>query len=125
MDKVVEVMDYLEDDILHGVNSPKDLMQKVDSYSRIATAYVKQQENEVKLKEVAVKQEEARVKQKMDEIRVQQEAEAAKREHRREVAKICISGTATVFSGVLGLAALKDGGLLNNLLRNWRMNKTL
>ncbi|MBP5596074.1 MAG: hypothetical protein J6Y02_11880 [Pseudobutyrivibrio sp.] len=125
MDNVVDVMGYLEKRILNGSDDPKVQAQNIEAYSRITTAYVKQQENEVKLKEVAVKQEEAKVKQKMEEIRVQQEADAAKREHRREVAKICISGTATVFSGVLGLAALKDGGLLNNLLRNWRMNKTL
>lgn len=116
-----ELMDYLEDDILQGVNSPKDLMQKVDSYSRIATAYVKEQENALKQEELRIKQEEARLKQEAEEARLRQEAIAARKAFQLEIAKFVLAGATSLFTGSLVAISCAKGDLGFKALKDIRL----
>lgn len=96
--------------------SSKEFAQLADAYARTYAAMTKQIE-------LDAKQKEQENKVAIENKRLAAEAMDARKAHRLEVAKFVLSCCTGTVGTVIALAALKDGGLTNNLLKSVRLFK--
>lgn len=108
---------FMAKDLMNTTNE-KSVEVKAKAVAQMYTNIQAQWENEIRDAELELKRAELEMKERIENERLAREEELAKKTHRLEIAKVCITGVTTLFTislvaiscakGDLGFKALKD-----------------